>query len=80
MIATYVTIKKNYFEVTDILLKEKDIDPSMNCNILIQTAFKKKQQHIVELIWKNKNVKKSLMNDSIELYNQLKTKNTLSNF
>jgi hypothetical protein len=70
-------------ELIKIVLKNKNIDLTRNENILINYADSNDMEEIVDLLFKNKKVKNTLMNNNIELYNKLNKKiisNKLGNF
>ena len=75
--------KNGFFDIAEFLLKDKRVDPSSKNNHAIRKAFQYLQHDIINLLWNDNRVKKTLKKDSLGLYNKLikkDVKNKLKEF
>ena len=70
----------NSVNILKTLLSNKKIDPTFGENKAITSAFNKKNNNAVALLWKDERVKNTLKKDNIDLYNFLKIENNITNF
>jgi ankyrin repeat protein len=70
--------KNGHTNIVSILLKDKRVNPTDNKNWAIRSAFCNTEynngNYIVDLLWKDKRVKKTLKKDDIDCYNELNNK------
>ena len=57
--------ENGYINIIKSLLKYKRVDPSDSFNSAIRCAFKYNINSIIDLLWNDSRVKKTLQNDSI---------------
>jgi hypothetical protein len=81
------SVENGHFDIVEILLKSKNIDPTHNENHAIELALKNKEYDIVGLLWNDTRVRKTLSKDFPELNDLLSTyqikkkiKNTIKDF
>lgn len=72
-------IYMNDYEMVDLFLKDKRVNPLERNSIPILLAIEKEYDDIVELLWSNKKVKISLKNNDLKVYNYLKRKHLKNN-
>lgn len=65
---------KGYYEIVELLINDKRIDPTKTENAAIILSNNKEHTDIVEILFKDQRVQDSLKIDNIELYNKLFTK------
>lgn len=58
-------------EILKFIMKDNRANLTLYENFAIRTAFEKEYFEIVKILWNDKNIKKTLKNDNIELYNNL---------
>lgn len=61
-------------EMTELLLSDKFIDPTINNNYAINASYIKGYKVIVTLLWNDLRVKNTLQKDNLELYQILMAK------
>ena len=67
----FLAIEKGFVEIVDLLLKTEKIKVTEGHNKAICLANKNKKEKIIKLLWNRKEVKDTLMEDNIDLYNTI---------
>ena len=66
-----VSCKKEHIEIIKLLLLSGRVNPSDKNNLCIKMSRGYNNFNIIELLWSDQRVKDTLLNDSINLYNEL---------
>jgi hypothetical protein len=67
----YSSVIYNRIPMVELLLENKELDPSNNKNYTILKAFKFKRYEIIDILWSDQRVKDTLKNDDFQKYKEL---------
>ncbi len=67
--AIVFAIRQEHYDIAYLLINDKRIPLDKYENAIIKTAFNYKLEDMIDLIWKDKAVRNTLINDDNELYN-----------
>jgi len=65
------SVENSHFDILYLLIEDPRVDSSYLNNFAINKAYKAKQYNLVNLLWKEKQIKETLVNDNLNLYQKL---------
>lgn len=69
--ALQVAIRNEYINIIELILNDKQINPTAYDNSAIRVAVDINNEKIIKILWNNKYIKNSLKNDNKYLYDKL---------